>query len=98
MDKKRLMELAGLSAEYLANASEEDLGNFVEVVEGLKPANEEKGFTTKEINDHYGHVVDIIIHMAKADSDGDKSAYEDNLEAYLEAACDEIGEMVEKRK
>ena len=97
MDKQRLQELAGICAENLSEMKEEELGDFVELDEALKPANEEKGFTTTEIKDHYGHVVDIILHMAKADAEGDQDAFEDNVEAYFDAACDEMKDMLKQK-
>jgi len=65
--------------------------------EALKPTNEKKGFSTKEIKEHYGHVADIIIHMSAADSDGDEGEFEDNLGKYGDTAFDEISEIIEEK-
>ena len=57
--------------------------------------NEE--FTQKDWDEHIGHVVDIILDMAKEDADGDEEEMVNNIERYTEDAKESIRDEFAKR-
>ena len=73
----------------------------VQLNEELKPTNG-KEFTQKDWDEHIGHIVDIILHMAKADAEGPNSnSYDleikDNAETYMEDAFHDIKATIKQR-
>jgi len=67
----------------------------VQLNEELKPTNG-KEFTQKDWDEHIGHIVDIILHMAKADVHEGEDV-EDVALSYLDDATHDIKATITQR-